>query len=121
MVRVTFFALDLSLASFIQEICWHFDAIQLISQQHTRRDLKPVTLLVLPNKVVFHAFFPSFISSYWFLVTPLFIQLFCNNIFTFFVLCFFLNKQASNFHTLIIWTDIVRIVTVQKYTMDGHN
>ena len=61
--------------SLISEICWHFDVTWLISQQFTRRDLKPVAFLVLPYKPVLHAFF-SF-CSFKPLVTTLFKQLFC--------------------------------------------
>ena len=98
--------------SFIQEICWSFDVNWLISQQFTRRNLNPVAFLVLPYKTGLH----DFVSSFNFkpLVAPLFIQLFCNNNFTFSALLFFWNKQTSNFYTLNIWIDIVRIVTLQK-------
>ena len=41
--------------------------------------------------------------------------------FSHFLFCFFLNKQTSHFHTINIWTDIVRTVTIQKYTMVSHN
>ena len=41
-------------ASFIQEICWHFDVTYSISKQFTRRDLKPVAFLVLQYKAVLH-------------------------------------------------------------------
>ena len=63
-----------------------------------------------------------FDSSYFKpLVTPLFMQLFWNNVFTF-MFCFsFETKQTSNFHTLNIWTDIVRIVAVQMLTIGSHN
>ena len=54
----------------------------LISQQFTRRDLKPVAFLVLPYKAVLHTVFSFFYFKP--LATPLFIQLSCNNIFKFF-------------------------------------
>ena len=113
-----FFVLDL-FCKFYQEIYWHFDVAWLISQQFTRRDLKPVAFLVLPYKAVVHAFFSFFYLTP--LVIALFIKLFFSNISTFSVLFFFLNRQTSNFHTLNIWTDSTRTVTVQKYTTGSHN
>ena len=58
---VHFFCFRPFFASFIEEICWHFDVTGLTSQQFTRRDLKAVAFLVLPYKAVLHAFFFSFI------------------------------------------------------------
>ena len=98
--------------SFIQDICWYFDVTWLMSQQFTRRNLSPVAFLVLPYQAVLHPFFSFFYFKP--LVTPLFIQLFCNNNFTFCILLFFWNKQTSNFHTLNMWTNIARIVTLRR-------
>ena len=42
----TFSILDYFFASFVQKSIWHFDVTWLISQQFSRRDLKPVTFLV---------------------------------------------------------------------------
>ena len=94
----SFFCFELLSASFIREICWHFDVIWLISQQFTPRDMKPMAFLVLSCKAVLHAFIYFFYFKP--LVTPLFIHLFS-------VLFFFWSKQPSHFHTLNIYRQVL--------------
>ena len=83
MVMFTFPVLNFFLQRFIQKIYRILMLVtSLISQQFTRRDLKPVAFLVLPYKAVLHTVFSFFYFKP--LATPLFIQLSCSNIFTFF-------------------------------------
>ena len=117
---VPFFLFSTLFASFIQKICWHFNGIPLNSQQFTRRDLKHVAFLVLPCKAILHVLFFFFLfQAFKPLVTTLFIQLFCNSIFTFSILFFFFfwNRQTFNFQTFSVLISTVRIVRVHNYTM----
>ena len=114
----SFFCFELLSASFLREICWHFDVIWLISQQFTLRDMKPMAFLVLSCKAVLHTetwsqwlflfyhvklFYTLLFIFFYFkpLVTPLFIHLFS-------VLFFFWSKRPSHFHTLNIYRQVLR-------------
>ena len=82
----SFFCFELLSASFIREICWHFDVIWLISQQFTPRDMKPMAFLVLSCKAVLHA---ETWSQWLFLFYH--VKLFYTLLFIFFILSHWLH------------------------------
>ena len=53
MLMLTFSVLDLFLQMLSKKAIWHFDVIWLVSQQFTRRDLKPVAFPVCSKEALF--------------------------------------------------------------------